>query len=160
MHRKTAPAQANLNFHHAKRTECASTSATIADSVRKQDGSGPMLRAVDGVLAKKRQNPTWHGDDSCVGGRPRTLTRSQTEQLLNLVFRERGKARVTVKVLSSSPPFPEGSSRRHCPTSAPERRLCVPDAQKQNSCAQGMAHEAHGVLQADLAPASKSAMQK
>ena len=36
---------------------------TIADSVRKKDGTRHLLRALDGVLAQKRLNPTRRGDD-------------------------------------------------------------------------------------------------
>ena len=36
----------------------------IAGTVRKKDGTKLSLRAVDGVLAKKGQQPLWQGEDS------------------------------------------------------------------------------------------------
>ena len=73
--------------------------------MRKKDGTKPTLRAVDGVLAKKKRQPQWQGDDSSAGGRPRSLTLSQAQQLLQLVFKERGKARVTVSYCRWRLPF-------------------------------------------------------
>ena len=45
----------------------------IAKKVRKKDGKRPSLRAVDAVLAKHKEDPSWRGDDSRAGGRPRAL---------------------------------------------------------------------------------------
>ena len=68
----------------------------IARTVRKKDGKRPHLRAVDAVLARHRADPDWRGEDSRAGGRPRLLTQEQRQQLLELVFKERGSAKVTV----------------------------------------------------------------
>ena len=63
------------------------------------------MRAVDGVLAKKRELPNWQGEDSSAGGRPRLLTPTQAQQLLQLVFAERGKPKVTVSYCRKKLPF-------------------------------------------------------
>ena len=36
----------------------------IQKQVFKKDGTNPHIRAVDGVLAKKREDPNWRGQDS------------------------------------------------------------------------------------------------
>ena len=68
----------------------------IIDAVRKTDGTCPSLRAVGDILARKREHPEWRGEDTH-SGRPKILTDAQREQLVDLVFAERGKAKVTVK---------------------------------------------------------------
>ena len=77
----------------------------IARAVRKKDGKHPHLRAVDAVLAKHRADPEWRGDDSRAGGRPRALTLEQRQQLIQLVFAERGKAKVTIPYCRRRLPF-------------------------------------------------------
>ena len=68
----------------------------IIDAVRKKDGTCPSLRAVGDILSRKREHPEWRGEDTH-SGRPKALTDAQREQLVDLVFAERGKAKVTVK---------------------------------------------------------------
>ena len=68
----------------------------ICELVTKKDGTAPTKRAVDDVIAKKRDKPEWHGEDAH-GGRRKTLTEDQQKQLVDLVFAERGRAKVTVK---------------------------------------------------------------
>ena len=68
----------------------------IAKKVRKKDGKRPSLRAVDAVLAKNHADLAWRGDESRAGGRPLLLTPKRREELLKLVFAERGKAKITV----------------------------------------------------------------
>ena len=77
----------------------------IARKVKKKDGTHPSLKAVDAVLAKRRANPKWHGEDSSAGGRPRSLTTEQAEELVDLVFAERGKAKVTIPYCRKRLPF-------------------------------------------------------
>ena len=81
----------------------------IAKRVKKRDGASPSVRAVDAVLAKKSSSPSWHGEDSSAGGRPRSLTPAQTKRLVKLVFDERGGAKVTVPYCRKRLPF-----LRHC----------------------------------------------
>ena len=81
------------------------TREEIAATVVKKDGSRPSLRAVDAVLAKKRAQPQWQGEGSAAGGRPPALSRSESAQLFDLVFRERGKAKVTVPYCRRRLPF-------------------------------------------------------
>ena len=52
----------------------------IQKQVFKKDGTNPHIRAVDGVLAKKREDPNWRGLDSQAGGRPRALTQVQPKR--------------------------------------------------------------------------------
>ena len=68
----------------------------IIDAVRKTDGTSPSLRAVSDILAHKRDHPEWRGENTQTG-RPKLLTDAPREQLVDLVFAERGKAKVTVK---------------------------------------------------------------
>ena len=68
----------------------------IIDAVRKKDGTCPSLRAVGDILSRKRDHPEWCGEDTH-SGRPKALTDAQREQLVDLVFAERGKGKVTVK---------------------------------------------------------------
>ena len=69
--------------------------AEIQKKVNKKDGTRPHIRAIDAVLAKKREDPEWRGQDSQAGGRPRALTDAQQRQLVALVFKNRGRAVVT-----------------------------------------------------------------
>ena len=68
----------------------------MQDYVSKKDGSQVTLSAIDGVIAKVKANPEWKGEDSSAGGRPRTLSDDQLKALAEIVFKERGRARVTV----------------------------------------------------------------
>ncbi len=83
---------------------------SIRKTVKKTDGTSPTLRAVDGVLAMKKADPEWRGEPSRAGGRPRALTKAQTKGLLNFVFAERGKAKVTVSYCRKRLPFLRGVS--------------------------------------------------
>ena len=67
----------------------------ICKKVAKKDGTHPHIRAADAVLAKVRANPTWRGEDSQAGGRPRVLRNSKRKQLVALVVKMRGRAVVT-----------------------------------------------------------------
>ena len=73
------------------------TRPEIARRVGKKDGKHPTVRAVIAVLARRRADPAWRGEDSRAGGRPPTLTAQQRKKLVNLVFAERGKAKVTAQ---------------------------------------------------------------
>ena len=73
----------------------------IARKVKKKDGTHPSLKAVDAVLAKRKANPKWHGEDSSAGGRPRSLTTEQAEELVDLVFAERGKRKSPYRTAAS-----------------------------------------------------------
>ena len=77
----------------------------ICKLVVKKDGTHPTLRSVDKVLVKKAHKPDWRGEDSQAGGRPHELTKGERRQLVNLVFRERGKAVVTAPYCMKRLPF-------------------------------------------------------
>ena len=61
----------------------------------KKDGSQPHIRAIDAIIAKKRVDPSWRGQDSAAVGRPRALAAALQRQLVKLVFKNRGRAVVT-----------------------------------------------------------------
>ncbi len=77
----------------------------IRTLVTKTDQSKPTLRAIDGVLATYRADPSWRGQDSKAGGRPPALTAAEKMQLKKLVFAERAKAKVTVPYCQKRLPF-------------------------------------------------------
>ena len=56
-------------------------------------------------MAKSAAEPKWRGGDPGAGGRPRILTISQKTELRKLVFREKAKAKVTVKFCRKKPPY-------------------------------------------------------
>ena len=68
----------------------------ICKLVAKKDGAAPTKRAVDDVIAKKKEKPEWRGEE-IHGGRPKILSEDQQQQLVDLVFAERGRAKVTVR---------------------------------------------------------------
>ena len=68
----------------------------IQKHVAKKDGTVPTLDGIDKIIAHKRENPEWMGEESRAGGRPSGLTEEEKKELVKLVFRERGKAVVTV----------------------------------------------------------------
>ena len=86
--------------------------AEIRKKAKKTDGTRPTLRTVDAVLAKKASDPAWRGEDSSAGGRPRALTAAQSKDFLDLVFAERGKAKVTVSYCRQRLPFLWGVCRK------------------------------------------------
>ena len=57
----------------------------FCESVLKRDGTAPTVRAVDDVIAKKKAEPEWRGEE-VHSGRPKILTASQQQQLVDLVF--------------------------------------------------------------------------
>ena len=64
--------------------------------VAKKDGSTPTLGAIDKVIMRKAADPEWMGEESRAGGRPAGLDDKEKTALVNLVFKERGRAVVTV----------------------------------------------------------------
>ena len=64
--------------------------------VKKKDGSPLRLNTLDTVISKKTESPAWRGEDSVAGGRPHVLTDRERQQVVDLVFRERGRAKVTI----------------------------------------------------------------
>ena len=54
------------------------------------------MHAIDYTIARKKECPEWRGEDSAGGGRPRELAEDERKQLVKLVFKERGKAKVTI----------------------------------------------------------------
>ena len=64
--------------------------------VRKNDGTPLTLNAVDGVIKRKSEAPSWMGTDSSGGRRPKEVSDLEIKKLVALVFTMRGKARVTI----------------------------------------------------------------
>ena len=79
--------------------------STIREKVLKKDGTHPQLNAIDKVIAHKTADPTWYGEDSVAGGRPRALSDKQHKDVVKLVFKERGRAVVTVRYCRKKLPF-------------------------------------------------------
>ena len=73
------------------------TREEICHHVVKKDGSAPTPRAVDDVIARKKENPEWRGEDADRSGRPKLVSPAQEQQVVDLVFAERGKAVVTIR---------------------------------------------------------------
>jgi hypothetical protein len=64
--------------------------------VTKKDGAPLLLHTLDDVIAKTSADPQWRGEDSSAGGRPHELDKKERKQVVDLVFRERGRAKVTI----------------------------------------------------------------
>ena len=64
--------------------------------VQKKDGSPLLLDTLDRVIARKREDAEWRGEESSAGGRPQELSEAEQEELVDLVFEERGKCKVTI----------------------------------------------------------------
>ena len=79
--------------------------SVIRKAVKKTDGTHPTLRAVDAVLANERNDPDYNGENSRAGGRPRALSAAEAKRVVQLVFAERGKARVTAAYCRRRLPF-------------------------------------------------------
>ena len=90
----------------------------ICEAVLKRDGTAPTVRAVDDVIARKRAEPEWRGEE-VHSGRPKVLTAAQQQRLVDLVFAERGKAKVTVNFCRRRLRFLRKVSRQTV-----ERALC------------------------------------
>ena len=79
--------------------------ADIQKLALKKDGAQPQLNAIDKVIAHKTEDPEWRGEDSSAGGRPCALTSKQQKLLTKLVFKERGRAVVTVSYCRKRLPY-------------------------------------------------------
>ena len=84
---------------------------TIRQKALKKDGTAPRMNAVDKVIAHKAADPTWTGEESSAGGRPPSLSDKQQKSLVRLVFKERGRAIVTVSYCRKMLPFLRAVSR-------------------------------------------------
>ena len=62
----------------------------------KKDGTRPTLGCIDKVIGHKTADPDWRGEESRAGGRPHALSDKEKKLLVNLVFKHRGQAIVTV----------------------------------------------------------------
>jgi transposase len=83
----------------------------ITKAVKKSDGTGACVRAIEKILARKAADPAWRGEDDEHSGRPQLLDEGQQKQILKLVFQERGRAVVTVSFCKKKLPFLRNVSR-------------------------------------------------
>ena len=77
----------------------------IAKLVQKTDKSRPTVRAVQSVLAKHREDPTWRGQEAEGRGAKPKLTAKEKKRLESLVFKERASAKVTIPFCRKRLPF-------------------------------------------------------
>ena len=77
----------------------------IVKRVTKTDGAHPKLHAVDMIIKKKKDNPAWHGQASENVGRTEVLSEGQKKQIVDVVFKNRGKAKVTVSFCKKTLPW-------------------------------------------------------
>ena len=68
----------------------------IKKATQKTDGRAPTYRTIDSVIAEQKANPEWRGEAREKGGRPQKLDAKLKKQLVDLVFKFRGKAKVTL----------------------------------------------------------------
>ena len=66
----------------------------------------------NGVVMKFAEDSAWRGKESSAGGRPLLLTKAEHAKLRALVFKERGRAVVTVPYCQRRLPFLREVSKR------------------------------------------------
>ena len=71
--------------------------ARIRRTVRKPNGRRATVQAVRRTIRKAARDPQWRGGRVPAGGRPRDMADADAQALVDLVFRERGTAVVTIK---------------------------------------------------------------
>ena len=76
----------------------------MVEHLAKTDGSKPSLHAIDDVVAKRTEDPKWEGEVVHTG-RPRELTQQEEKTLVRLVFKMRGKTKVTIPYCQKKLPF-------------------------------------------------------
>jgi len=63
------------------------------------------LHSIDVVIAKAKAEPSWRGEETGHTGRPKALSPKDIKRVVNLVFKERGRARVTIAFCKKRLPF-------------------------------------------------------
>ena len=76
--------------------QAGSSRDNIVKKVKKKDGSALGKRAVDLLIARKKRDPSWRGEDSKAGGRPPELTDEEKAAIVKLVEAKKAKAIVTI----------------------------------------------------------------
>ena len=85
----------------------------MLDHVSKSDGTPLLLHTIDDVIAKKKEDADWQGENvHHAGGRPRLLTPEEEAQVARLVFKARGQAKVTIPYCKRALPFLRRVSRQ------------------------------------------------
>ena len=64
--------------------------------VAKKDGTNVPIKTIEKVVASRKANPEWTGQGAAGPGRQRKLSDADLKALVALVFRERGRAKVTI----------------------------------------------------------------
>lgn len=78
--------------------EAGTPVSTIVTRVRKTDGKKPKVRSVQKTILKAKTHPDWLGENAPGGpGRKATITDAHRRLLVKLVFKERGRAYVTMR---------------------------------------------------------------
>ena len=95
----------------------------ICHSVTKTDGKAPSMRAVEAVIARKKADPEWRGRETH-SGRPHVLTSAQQQEVVDLVFEERGKSKVTIAFCKQRLRFLRKVSRQTVERSLQAAGLC------------------------------------
>ena len=76
------------------------TAAEIARRVKKSDGKTTFGEtAILNCINKLQENPRWRGERAEGSARPRKTTASQDEKIVDFLFEERGKQKVSVRTL-------------------------------------------------------------
>ena len=83
----------------------------IRKEVLKKDGKKAGLSAIDKILAHRRSDPDWEGEDSSAGGRPQEFDAKEIKQLKDLIFTEVGQAKLTIPYLKKRLPFLRRASK-------------------------------------------------
>ena len=71
----------------------------IRKIVRKSDGSPISVQGVADVMAKLESDPSWRGERAEGAGRRRETSKRQDKAIVNLVYKKRGTAKLTVALL-------------------------------------------------------------
>ena len=70
--------------------------AEIARIITKLDGHHPSQPSVSDAAEKLREDPSWRGERQSGSGRPRATSPALDKAIVDIFFRHRGSAKVTV----------------------------------------------------------------
>ena len=70
--------------------------AEIARIITKVDGHHPSQPSVSDAAEKLREDPSWRGERQSGSGRPRATSPALDKAIVDIFFRHRGSAKVTV----------------------------------------------------------------
>ena len=76
--------------------------AEIARIITKLAGPHPSQRSVSDAAEKLREDPSWRGERQSASGRPHATSPALDKAIVDIVFRHRGSAKVTVAFIKKS----------------------------------------------------------